>query len=111
MTFLRDHDIRALNAEYLDHDWPTDVLSFALHAAGEPPLGDVYIGIDRAHEQAQTRDLSPMEEIVRLTIHGTLHVLGDVHPDAAEAREDSEFFTVQERLVAAVMDRLSDARE
>lgn len=111
MTFLRDEAIRALNAEYLEHDWPTDVLSFALHAAGEPVLGDVYIGIDRARDEARSRDLSPMEEIVRLAVHGTLHILGDVHPEPAEEREGSEFFTLQEQLVAAVMDRLSDARE
>jgi len=103
VSLLRDTAIQVLNARYLEHDWPTDVLSFALHTADEPLLGDVYIGLDRARHEARQRDLPDHEEVVRLAVHGTLHVLGNEHPEPAEEREQSEFFTTQERLVAAVM--------
>lgn len=106
MTLLPDSAIRVLNADYLQHDWPTDVLSFALHEPGETVLGDVYIGIDRARAEAEQRRLTELEEVVRLAVHGTLHVLGHEHPEPAEEREESDFFITQERLVAAVMTRL-----
>lgn len=111
MSLLADTAIRDLNARYLDHDWPTDVLSFALHGPGEPVLGDVYIGLDRARSEADQRNLPHREEVIRLAVHGTLHVLGGEHPEPAEEREESEFFTTQERLVAAVMARLSGGEE
>jgi probable rRNA maturation factor len=100
VTFLGDAEIRAMNAEYLDRDWATDVISFSL---GEPagPLGDVYVGYDRAVAQAGEAGVSVAEEVTRLAIHGVLHVLGYDHPDGPE-RVDSPMFELQERLVREV---------
>ncbi len=104
ITALDDDAIRTLNRTYLEHDWPTDVISFPLHGAGESPLGDVYIGIARAREQADERNITLEEELVRLVVHGTLHILGFVHPADVEIDEQDAFFRKQERLVQRVMD-------
>ena len=100
LTFLDDEAIRVLNREHLDHDRTTDVLSFALYAPGEPVLGDVYVGWEQALRQASGEGVPALEEIARLAVHGTLHVLGHDHPDAAEARADSPMYRLQEAIVA-----------
>jgi probable rRNA maturation factor len=105
VALLNDESIQRLNREHLDHDRPTDVLAFALHDAGEPPLGDVYLGVPQARRQADDAGVGETEELVRLAVHGTLHVLGWDHPDAAEARLRSPMWARQETLVAEVMRR------
>ena len=103
VTFLADPDMRVLNDRFLGHDWSTDVLSFPLHDSTGPPLGDVYIGVDRARAQAREAGISLDEEIVRLAVHGTLHVLGHEHPEPGDQRPGSAFYIRQEELVEQVM--------
>lgn len=98
VAFLDDAAITALNREYLDHDRPTDVISFALHGEGEPPLGDVYVGVDQALRQAAELGVDPREELLRLAVHGTLHVLGWDHPEGEE-RLESGMFRRQEEIL------------
>jgi probable rRNA maturation factor len=102
VALLGDADISALHAEYLGHDGPTDSLSFALHEAGEAPLGDVYVGVDQAVRQAPGFGAAPGEEVLRVAVHGTLHVLGWDHPEGEE-RVGSEMFRRQEEIVRAVL--------
>jgi len=104
VTFLADDAIRELNRSYLSHDWVPDVLAFGLHGEGEPPLGDIYVGIDQALRQAREVDVDPEEELVRLAIHGTLHVLGHDHPDEEVSRTASPLYRLQERLLAEALD-------
>ncbi|MEZ4414847.1 MAG: rRNA maturation RNase YbeY [Gemmatimonadota bacterium] len=101
LTLQDDHGIQALNARYLGHDRPTDVISFALHEAGEPPLGDIYIGYEQAVRQSTELEVPLSQELVRLAVHGTLHLLGFDHPEG-EDRFASEFFSLQESLVQDV---------
>jgi probable rRNA maturation factor len=105
LTLLGDEEIRALNRAHLDHDWATDVLAFALWEEGEPILGDVYIGVEQAGRQAAEAGVPLTEELVRLAVHGTLHVLGHDHPEEAEARAASPMYRLQERLVRDVLAR------
>jgi probable rRNA maturation factor len=103
LTLLDDPRIRVLNREHLDHDWATDVLAFALWEEGEPVLGDVYVGVDQAARQAEELGVPLEEELVRLVIHGTLHVLGHDHPEEGDARAASPMYRLQERLVREVL--------
>jgi probable rRNA maturation factor len=106
IALLDDEAIRELNREYLNLDWPTDVIAFALHAEGEPVLGDIYVGHEQAVRQAAEMAIPLIEELARLAIHGALHVLGHEHPET-EARFDSEMFRVQERLLRELLDEVS----
>ena len=97
VTLLDDDGIRAINRDYLERDRPTDVIAFSLgdeHAL----LGDIYLGLERARCQAADEGVALEEELVRLAVHGTLHVLGLDHPEG-EDRVESPMFTLQERLV------------
>lgn len=101
VTLLDDGGIQQMNATYLDRNHPTDVIAFSL---GDPGgvFGDVYIGHQQAERQAAEHGEAIEVELLRLAIHGTLHVLGHDHPDGPE-RWDSPMFALQERLVAEVL--------
>lgn len=101
VTLLDDESIRAMNREYLGKDRPTDVIAFSLGDAGET-LGDVYLGADQARRQADELSVDHREELVRLAIHGTLHVLGHDHPEGDD-RDESPMYQLQERLLREVL--------
>lgn len=77
--------IHKLNKEYRGIDRPTDVISFALEDNKDfinydfRILGDIYISIDKAREQAESYGHSFLRELSFLTIHGLLHLLGYDH--------------------------------
>lgn len=100
ITLMDDDGMAALNREWKGRDAPTDVLAFALYEEGEEPLGDVYLGAERAADQGAAVGEAPARELARLAIHGTLHVLGFDH--AEEGREASELWRHQERILSTV---------
>ena len=77
--------IHKLNKEYRGIDRPTDVISFALEDEEDNVkldfrvLGDIYISLDKAYEQAELYNHSFLRELSFLTIHGLLHLLGYDH--------------------------------
>lgn len=103
LALLDDDAIRALNREHLGRDRPTDVIAFALWEEGETVLGDVYLGLEQARRQAAEEAVPVREELVRLAVHGTLHVLGWDHPAGAGARLASPMYRRQEALVAEIL--------
>lgn len=105
LTCLDDDDMRALNREHLSHDRTTDVMAFALFEEGETIVGDVYIGLDQARRQAAGEVIPLDDELTRLAIHGTLHVLGWTHAEAESQPEAGPMYRRQEALVAQVMAR------
>jgi probable rRNA maturation factor len=100
ITFVNRRHIATLNQRHLGHRGPTDVISFgfARASSNEPVIGDVYLAPDVARENARARRISMREEIVRVVVHGVLHVLGYDHPEG-ERRERSPMWLRQERLV------------
>jgi len=95
--------IAALNARHLGRRGPTDVIAFGLSAgAREPVVGDIYIAPAVARANALRLGVGVREELVRLVVHGVLHVLGYDHPEG-EAREKSPMWRRQESLVRRAM--------
>jgi rRNA maturation RNase YbeY len=75
VVFIDSRRSRTLNRQYLGHDWVTDVISFPL--AKDPVIdGEVYVNLDRARTQADQLGLSYGNEVLRLVVHGVLHLLG-----------------------------------
>jgi probable rRNA maturation factor len=103
VTFLGPVAMRRLNRRHRRHDRPTDVLAFALPLPGGELAGDIYLCRAVAARQARDAGVSEREELVRLVIHGVLHVLGYDHPDTG--RERSPMWKKQERYVGKVMGR------
>ena len=101
ITFLGRDSMRRLNLEHKGRDRPTDVLAFALTDPTGQTIGDVYICPWVARQEARSRGIAPREELIRLVIHGTLHVLGLEHPEGPE-RTRSVMWRRQERYVEAL---------
>lgn len=100
ISFVDDDEIRRLNQEWLGRDGATDVIAFSL-GTHESLLGDIYISADTATRNAAELGVSPAEELLRLVIHGTLHVLGHDHPEGA-GRELSDMYRLQEELLRSL---------
>lgn len=75
VIFGTDEMLRKLKTEFFDEDAYTDVISFNLNDDNHLE-GEIYISPDRAAENAQTYGISFTNELGRLLIHGTLHLLG-----------------------------------
>ena len=95
--------IHKINKEYRDKDAPTDVISFALEddkTVIEPDgvriLGDIYISIDKVHEQALEYGHSFKRELSFLAVHGLLHLLGYDH---MEKSDEEVMFKKQEEVL------------
>jgi probable rRNA maturation factor len=69
--------IQRLNKQFLDHDEPTDVLSFTYSGANAKKLeGELIIGVEVAREQAIERGHDVQAELALYVIHGLLHLCG-----------------------------------
>jgi probable rRNA maturation factor len=106
VAFVGDERIMALNQDYLLHEGPTDVISFPLHGEGQPVIGDVYVGAAQAARQASELGVEIRAELLRLAIHGVLHVLGHDHPEDDD-REASPMYRRQEELLENALRRLA----
>lgn len=84
-AFVDNATIHRLNKQYLDHDEPTDVLSFPYSASNAKKLeGELIVGVEVAKEQATERGHDVDAELALYVIHGLLHLCGydDKSPDA-----------------------------
>jgi probable rRNA maturation factor len=89
IAVVDDEMIHELNRQFLDHDYPTDVLSFALE--DDPPRleGEIVVSLDTAERCASEAGWSMDDELLLYVAHGALHLAGygDKTPeDAAEMR-------------------------
>lgn len=86
--------MQRLNRDFHGCDRPTDVLSFG--TAYENYLGDIVVCPDYAAKEARRRSISTHEELLRLVIHGVLHLKGLDH---RTTHEEQKMFSWQERLL------------
>jgi probable rRNA maturation factor len=106
VAFVTDRQIASLNRKHLGHRGATDVISFGfapVDARGDV-VGDVYIAPDVARRNARAHGRSVREELLRLVVHGVLHVVGHDHPED-ETRYTSPMWKRQEQLLRALATR------
>jgi probable rRNA maturation factor len=104
VTFLDDRRMAALNRKHLGHRGTTDVISFgfAPAAKGGPLTGDIYIAPAQARRNALAHGVRIRDELLRLVVHGILHVTGHDHP-AGELRYASPMWRRQERVLRQLL--------
>ncbi|HEY1375660.1 MAG TPA: rRNA maturation RNase YbeY [Gemmataceae bacterium] len=93
LAFVDNATIHRLNKQFLDHDEPTDVLTFPLSGPGSKTLeGEVVIGAEVARAQAAERGHDEQAELALYVIHGVLHLCGydDTTPPAARRMRERE---------------------
>ncbi|MCE9562233.1 MAG: rRNA maturation RNase YbeY [Planctomycetes bacterium] len=88
LAFVDNPHIHRLNKQFLQHDEPTDVLTFPYTDAGAKKLeGEVVIGYEIAKEYAADRNHDVNLELLLYAIHGALHLCGYDDTDDASAAE------------------------
>jgi probable rRNA maturation factor len=87
LVVVDDAAIHELNRQYLEHDWPTDVLSFVLQDNGNHLEGEVIISADTAAEAAAELGCSAAAEQLLYVIHGMLHLIGQRDKTPADAED------------------------
>lgn len=102
VTFVTNAAIRRLNARHLGKRRVTDVIAFTLSGQADRVIGDVYVAPDMARKAAAELGIAPREEILRLVVHGVLHVLGYDHPEG-EGRLRSAMWVRQEVILRGVL--------
>ena len=104
IIFVSNEEIHNINKEYRNIDRVTDVISFALEDNKDIVyddfrlLGDIYIAIDVAYNQAVEYNHSSEREVCFLATHGLLHLLGYDH---MKEEDEKEMFGLQEELLNA----------
>lgn len=73
--FCDDEYLLKINQQYLDHDTLTDIISFD-YSIGNDLHGDIFISIERVRENALDFNVSFLEELKRVMVHGVLHYCG-----------------------------------
>ena len=82
IIFCNDDYLLELNQRFLGRDTLTDVIAFDYSESEDEVSGDVFISVERTSENADKFDQSPEQEVLRVIIHGTLHLCGYDDHDA-----------------------------
>ena len=102
IIFVGLEEIHEINKTYRNVDRPTDVISFALEDTEdvtvyeERVLGDIYICLDKVHEQTKEYGHTEIREMAFLIVHGLLHLLGYDH---MIKEEEKIMFGLQEEIL------------
>jgi len=73
LIFCSDEYLLQINKEHLDHDYYTDIITFDYYE--ENISGDLFISVDRVKENAKDLKIEFTQELHRVVVHGTLHLL------------------------------------
>jgi len=74
--FCNDEYLLGINQQYLNHDTYTDIITFDNSEVEKLIIGDIFISIERVKENAKIYKTNDFDEVCRIIIHGTLHLLG-----------------------------------
>lgn len=106
VNFVDEETIHEINRQYRKIDRPTDVISFAFLDEVENEikiqgdvmlmLGEIFISVDQAKQQAKEYQHSLHRELCFLFVHGLLHLFGYNHQDE---EEEKEMFQIQEEIL------------
>ncbi|MFT5171265.1 MAG: putative rRNA maturation factor [Candidatus Marinamargulisbacteria bacterium] len=97
-TLVNNTKIIEINKEFLNRDYATDIISFNLGEI-DSPIGDIYISVEKAKENAETHNQTFDNELKLLIVHGILHLLD--YKDYSD-EEKKVMFKEQERLLNLV---------
>jgi len=102
-VFCNDQYLLDINQRFLNHDTYTDIITFD-NTIGDAIGGDIFISSDRVMENASSFKVSFEEELLRVLVHGVLHLCGfkdksDVDSKLMRAKENEkiDMFHVEQR--------------
>lgn len=95
VELFTDEELLDINKEFLSHDYYTDIITFD-ERIGNVVNGELLISKDRVRENAVSNNVSFSDEMLRIYIHGVLHLCGygDKSEEEAELMRDKEDFYI-----------------
>jgi probable rRNA maturation factor len=92
VAIVGDAAMHRLNAEFLAHDCPTDVLSFLLERSADALEGEIVVSADTARQVAQRLGWPAADELLLYVVHGALHLVGhdDLRDDQRQQMRRAE---------------------
>ncbi len=93
--FCSDAYLLSLNRKFLKHDYLTDILTFLNSEPTKPIEADVFISVDRIKENAKFYRVHYHNELLRVMIHGVLHLCGykdKQKHEKVEMRKKEDFY-------------------
>ncbi len=87
INFISSNEIIEINKKYLGHNYSTDIITFNYSGSNEDLDGEIFISVDDACENAIKFRARYQDEIIRLVIHGFLHLLGFDDTERAKKKE------------------------
>jgi probable rRNA maturation factor len=106
VNFVGDKKMQKLNRDYKGKNKTTDVLSFSMQEGrnfDKFDLGDIFISIPQVKKQSEIQNISYKEELVRMIVHGILHLNGYDH---RTKKEESVMFSLQEKMVESFVKKV-----
>ncbi len=113
VAVVDDPTIHALNRRYLQHDYPTDVLSFVLEDDGRQLQGELVVSADTAARNAVDYGWSAADELLLVLVHGALHLVGhrDQEPAEIAAMRQAEAAHLKQLGIAVPVERSPGSEE
>lgn len=96
-NFVNDEELLGMNRRFLNHDYYTDIITFD-YSEQKNISGEIFISTDRVKENAKQNHISFEEELLRVMIHGVLHLCGykDKTPAQQRLMREKEDFYLQQ---------------
>jgi rRNA maturation RNase YbeY len=98
--FCSDNYLLSINQNFLKHDTLTDIITFDNSEDKRVIVGDIFISLERIQENAESFGVTIKDELHRVMIHGTLHLLGyaDKAKEAKALMTDKEDLYLSKRI-------------
>lgn len=98
--FCSDEKILEINKQYLQHDYYTDIITFD-YTEHDRISGDIFISVDTVKSNAEKYNVSYMDELHRVIIHGVLHLCGI---DDQDEEQQAEMRSEENKALAMLAD-------
>jgi len=92
IVFCTDDELLEINKSYLNHDFYTDIITFPIEEGENFVEAEIYVSLDRVQENANSLKVTFDNELLRVIIHGVLHLCG--YKDAT--KKDKELMRIKE---------------
>jgi probable rRNA maturation factor len=110
LILVDDPTIHTINREHLQHDYPTDVISFLFTGEAGVLEGELIVSTDTAQREAVVGGWGAADEVLLYVIHGTLHLVGLDDQDAVsrqQMRREEAKYLAYSQIAAAQIEAMS----
>jgi rRNA maturation RNase YbeY len=95
IIFMSDKELLEMNRSFLGHDYYTDIITFPLN--DDPLMAELYISLERVKDNALKLKVSEKKEVMRVMVHGVLHLCGyrDTRPEEKKEMRERENYYIR----------------